>query len=148
MPEVRSAIPAREILRRYHEAWWPSLPTLWRICMRRTQSTNPHFHWPAPRNATPGREQLRAGYRQAWSRTPLRIDSIENVTVHETLDPNLIIAEQERVGTIEPIGEGVPLPSLLVLRLQDGLISHVRDYLDVLRIVSLVRGAMNRREAE
>jgi len=64
------------------------------------------------------------------------------------LDPNLIIAEQERVGTIEPIGEGVPLPSLLVLRLQDGLISHVRDYLDVLRIVSLVRGAMNRREAE
>jgi ketosteroid isomerase-like protein len=73
---------------------------------------------------------------------------IENVTVHETLDPNLIIAEQEVVGTIEPIGEGVRLPFLLVLRLQDGLISHVRDYLDVFRIVLLVRGAMNRREAE
>jgi len=95
MPEVRSAIPARESLRRYHEAWWPRLPTLWRICMRRTSR-----------------------------------------------------AEQERVGTIEPIGEGVSLPFLLVLRLQDGLISHVRDYLDVLGIVSLVRGAMNRREAE
>jgi ketosteroid isomerase-like protein len=52
------------------------------------------------------------------------------------------------VGTIEPIGEGVRLPFLLVLRLQDGLISHVRDYLDVFRIVSLVCGAMNRREAE
>jgi hypothetical protein len=46
--------------------------------------------FPFPLSGTPerysGREQLRAGYREAWSRTLLRIDSIENFTVHETLD--------------------------------------------------------------
>ena len=108
--------------------------------------------FPFPLAGTPERySRTRAAPRRisrGMEPPPLRIDSIENVTVHEMLDPNLIIAEQERVGTIEPIGEGVRLPFLLVLRLQDGLISHVRDYLDVLRIVSLVRGAMNRREAE
>ena len=77
-----------------------------------------------------GREQVRAGYRAAWGATPARLEEIRNVVVHDTTDPSTIVVEHEVAGTIATTGAPFAAAGLLVLRVEDGQLVHVRDYLD------------------
>jgi ketosteroid isomerase-like protein len=79
------------------------------------------------------REDLHAGFRAAWERVPVRIDEFRNVVVHETTDPEVIVSEQEAVATVLTNGRTFALPFLLVIRVRDGRIVHLRDYSDTLR---------------
>jgi predicted enzyme related to lactoylglutathione lyase/ketosteroid isomerase-like protein len=74
-----------------------------------------------------GREAIREGLCAAWS-APVRVTEIRNVVVHESTDPEVIIAEQEAATAIVGTGERFSVPFLLVLRARAGLIVHVRDY--------------------
>ncbi len=80
-----------------------------------------------------GREETRAGFRVAWGAAPVRVDEIRNVVAHETTDPEVIIAEQDLVATLTTTGRRFTSSFLLVMRVRDGLITHVRDYADALR---------------
>jgi ketosteroid isomerase-like protein len=102
-----------------------------------------------------GREEVRAGYRAAWGASPIRLDEITNVVVHETTDPEVIVAEQEAVGTVTTTGRPFTLAFLLVMRVRDGRIAHVRDYADALgvaqaldRLPGLVESLQARRGAD
>lgn len=75
-----------------------------------------------------GREEIRAGFGAAWYSTPVRVIEIRDVLVHETADPEVIIAEQVAAATIAGTGRGFAVPFLLVLRARGGLIVHLRDY--------------------
>ncbi|MEU2249506.1 nuclear transport factor 2 family protein [Streptomyces sp. NPDC019224] len=77
-----------------------------------------------------GREAVRAGYRAAWGASPVRIDEVRTVSSYETADPEVIIAEHVVAGTLPAGGAAFTVPGLLVLRVRDGLITHVRDYMD------------------
>jgi ketosteroid isomerase-like protein len=79
-----------------------------------------------------GREEIRAGYGAAWAATPARVDEIRNVVVHETADPDLIVAEQEIAATMTTTGRAFTLGCCLVMRSRNGLLVHVRDYMDAL----------------
>jgi len=76
-----------------------------------------------------GREEVRAGYRAAWGATPLRVAEIREVAVHETADPEVIVAEHVVVAAV-PGGAAVTVPGLLVLRVRAGRLAQVRDYMD------------------
>jgi ketosteroid isomerase-like protein len=80
-----------------------------------------------------GREEIRAGFGAAWAGAGVRVDEIRNVVVHETTDPEVIVAEQEAAATVIATGRAFTLPFLLVLRARDGELVHVRDYADALR---------------
>lgn len=53
-----------------------------------------------------------------------------NITVHETADPEVIVAEFEYQGTVPATGESFALPGIFVMRVREGQIVSSRDYLD------------------
>ncbi|MGW6281219.1 nuclear transport factor 2 family protein [Kribbella sp. NPDC055071] len=54
----------------------------------------------------------------------------ENIRVHQTMDPEVIVAEFDYVGTILATGAPYRTPCVFVLRVRDGLIVESRDYID------------------
>jgi ketosteroid isomerase-like protein len=81
-----------------------------------------------------GREEVRAGYRALWGASPARPERIEEVAVHDAADPEVIVVEQTVTGTLATTGEPFVVPGLLVLRVRDGLLVQVRDYMDGLAV--------------
>lgn len=92
------------------------------------------FH---PLEAPPmlSREELRAHFSAGpqpddgptLRRRPTRI------TVHETADPEVIVAEFQYEGVVVETGEPFTIPGVFVMRVRDGKIVESRDYLDHLR---------------
>ncbi|MEV0401695.1 nuclear transport factor 2 family protein [Actinoallomurus sp. NPDC050550] len=78
-----------------------------------------------------GREEIRAHLRAAFGRA-VRIEEFRDVVVHETTDPDVIVAEHAIVGAATASGLPCSIANLLVLTIRDGHIVHQRDYLDVL----------------
>ena len=83
-----------------------------------------------------GREQIRETYRAAWAAASnvVALEEIRNVVIHETTDPEVIVVEQEVAGTVSTTGRRIDAYGVLVMRLRNGLLVQVRDYLDALRI--------------
>ena len=54
----------------------------------------------------------------------------ENIRIHHTADPEVIVAEFDYAGTVIATGEPFTAPCVFVLRVRDGLIVESRDYID------------------
>jgi ketosteroid isomerase-like protein len=74
------------------------------------------------------REELR-GRMESLAARPRPPRRVGNVTIHETTDPEVIVAEFEYQGTSDA-GEPYALPAIFVLRVRDGEIISSRDYHD------------------
>jgi ketosteroid isomerase-like protein len=86
------------------------------------------------------RDELREHFRPDGSpRLPCRA---ANITVHQTTDPEVIIAEFEYEGTAPDTGEPFALPGIFVLRVRNGEIVSSRDYFDHLT-AARVRGRLD-----
>ncbi|MFJ7257647.1 nuclear transport factor 2 family protein [Streptomyces sp. NPDC098085] len=136
-PRKPSARTPREVLGCYHRAMLDKsaddLADLYAVdALHEFPFASPGF---PPRFV--GREEVRAGYRAAWGASPVRVEAVEEVEIHETADPEVIIGEHVVVGAL-PSGSGTfTVPGLLVLRVHDGLITRVRDYMDGLAVAGL-----------
>ena len=71
--------------------------------------------------------------------TTLRLKR-KNVVVHETTDPEVIVAEYDYDAESVETGRTTPTANIQVLRVRDGLIVHSRDYHDYLRLASIRDG--------
>lgn len=80
-----------------------------------------------------GREAIRAGFSKAWADAPLHVEGIHGVVVHETKEPQLLIAEQHAALIHIETKRRFRLPFLMILRSKDGELTNVRDYSDALR---------------
>jgi ketosteroid isomerase-like protein len=60
------------------------------------------------------------------------------ITVHQTADPEVIVAEFEYRGTAPGTGEPFAIPNVFVMRVRDGLIVTSRDYADHLEIARVL----------
>jgi hypothetical protein len=58
--------------------------------------------------------------------SPFSSRSIEDIVVHETTDPEVVICEQTLRGNFG--GEETAMPGIRVMRVRDGLIVSSRDY--------------------
>ncbi|QKW38475.1 nuclear transport factor 2 family protein [Actinomadura sp. NAK00032] len=92
------------------------------------------FH---PLGAPPmlSREELRThfgGGPQPYQGTTLRRRPTR-INVHETTDPEVIVAEFQYEGVVVETGEPFTIPGIFVMRVRDGKIVESRDYLDHLR---------------
>jgi ketosteroid isomerase-like protein len=81
-----------------------------------------------------GREEIRAGYKAIWGASPAQPQQIREVAVHESTDPEVITVEQVVTGTVATTGEPFTFPGLLVMRVRNGSLVHVRDYMDGLAV--------------
>ena len=75
---------------------------------------------------TEGRETLRERMKAAAGRWDFT--SVEDVTVHETTDPAVLVAEYQVHGKATATGKDFALTYIAVMRVQDGLIVSARDY--------------------
>jgi ketosteroid isomerase-like protein len=118
--------PREVFLRLVHgvcEGRWDELPELY---AERTHVTHP-FHplgAPALRSRDEVREHFAAGSTASFDRRPA------NIRVHETADPEVIVAEFEYRSTAAGTGEPAAVPCVFVLRVRDGEIVESRDYID------------------
>jgi uncharacterized protein len=74
------------------------------------------------------RDELRKRMEQ-FTAGPRPRRRVGNVTIHETTDPEVIVAEFEYQGTTEA-GEPYALPAIFVMRVRNGEIVSSRDYHD------------------
>lgn len=77
---------------------------------------------------------MRAGHRAACGPNPARPREIRDVVVHENTDPEVLAVEQTVVGAVTTSGQEFRFPGVLVLRVRDGRIVHVRDDMDGLGV--------------
>jgi ketosteroid isomerase-like protein len=87
---------------------------------------------PFARPGTPGRFESRAAFlafaEQSREALPVQFEEFRNVVVHDTVDPEVIIAEYELAGIITTTGQRASAPFVLMLRVHDGKVVHVREY--------------------
>jgi ketosteroid isomerase-like protein len=106
------------------EGRWEELAELY---AEHTDVVHPFHPLRAPPLRT--RDELREHFRAAAQGPQLR-RRVTNIRVHETRDPEVIIAEFQYEGTVAESGEAFELPGIFVMRVRDGKIVTSRDYLD------------------
>jgi len=119
--------PREVFLRLVHgvcEGRWDELPELY---AESTHVTHPFHPLGAP--VLRSRDELRehfgaAGSSVSFDRRPA------GITIQETADPEVIVAEFEYRGTAAGTGEPTAVPCVFVLRVRDGEIVESRDYID------------------
>ena len=114
---------------------WQDLPELY---AERTDVVHPFDPLRAPALHT--RDELRAHF-QPRDAVPRMERRPANITIHETTDPEVIVAEFEYVGVDPTTGERTALPGIFVLRVRDGEIVESRDYFDHLT-AARIRGGL------
>jgi ketosteroid isomerase-like protein len=79
-----------------------------------------------PASRLEGREALREHFARLET-LPVEM-AARNVVVHQTADPEVIIAEFEYTGRNTETGREFVVPNIFVLRVRDGHIVESRDY--------------------
>ena len=118
------------------EERWDELPGLY---AEQTDVRHPFDPLRAPALRT--RDELREHFRPAGAGPRLHRRAT-NITIHETADPEVIVAEFEYQGTVADTGEPFVQPGIFVLRVRDGRIVSSRDYFDHLT-TARVRGRLD-----
>jgi ketosteroid isomerase-like protein len=118
------------------EERWDELPALY---AEQTDVRHPFDPLRAPALRT--RDELREHFRPAGAGPRLHRRAT-NITIHETADPEVIVAEFEYQGTVAGTGEPFVQPGIFVLRVRDGRIVSSRDYFDHLT-TARVRGHLD-----
>ena len=73
-----------------------------------------------------GRAALAEHFATGASRS-IRL-SVRDLTIHETADPEVIVAEFAYDGLVTTTGRAFHVPNVIVARIRDGLIVSTRDY--------------------
>lgn len=81
-----------------------------------------------PSRAETTREELRARFQAGTGLR--RYQGLHNVTIHETANPEVIVAEYELRGEMTGTGEAFSLRFVMITTVRDGYIAHSRDYSD------------------
>jgi uncharacterized protein len=103
---------------------WDELPSLY---AEQTHVVHPFDPFRAP--ALRSRDELREHFKPGDAR-PGQHRRPANIIIHETTDPEVIVAEFEYQGIVPGTGEPFALPAIFVLRVRNGEIVSSRDYFD------------------
>ncbi|MBO0885474.1 MAG: nuclear transport factor 2 family protein [Mycobacterium sp.] len=74
-----------------------------------------------------GRDGIR-GYFATISTTPIEFEEFTELTVHQSVDPEVVIAEYQAIGTITSTGAPYRARYIQVLHARNGEITLWRDY--------------------
>ncbi|MGO1051349.1 nuclear transport factor 2 family protein [Crossiella sp. CA198] len=118
------------------EERWAELPGLY---AEQTHVVHPFDPRRAPALRT--RDELREHFKPTGTGLALQRRPA-NITIHQTTDPEVIVAEFEYQGTVADTGEPFALPGIFVLRVRDGEIVSSRDYFDHLT-AARIRGRLD-----
>ena len=83
-----------------------------------------------------GPEQIEATYAASWGGTPAVVRGADTVALHAVDDGETFVAEVDLRLTNSATGADFVASTVLVMRLRDGRIVHMRDYTDNLTIAT------------
>lgn len=90
--------------------------------------------WPFPLPGAPrrleGRDQIHAFFSRVVGESPIVFDSFHDVLIHDTGDPEVIVAEYDLTGKVIATGRPFRFSYILVLKVREGRIVELRDYLN------------------
>lgn len=88
------------------------------------------FEFPFQMPGMPQDEQDRETFRAHLKAGALvqRFESMDNVEIHQTADPDVVIAEYRLRGRVVATGKRFASQIIMVARVRDGLISWSRNY--------------------
>lgn len=101
------------------------LPTLY---AEKTDVIHPFDPGRAP--AMRSRDELRAHFTKHMTAAPDIRREVVDVRIHDTTDPEVVIAEFAYRTTVPDTGETFDRPAIFVIRVRDGEIVESRDYVD------------------
>jgi ketosteroid isomerase-like protein len=81
-----------------------------------------------PARAETTREEMRARFQAG--RAVRTYERLEDVRIHETADPEVIVIEYTLHGRMVEADRPFALTFVMVMTIRDGLIAHTRDYTD------------------
>ncbi len=101
------------------------------------------FHGPpgTPPVRVEGREAIDEYSRRVMA-SPMRIEDFEVTELHQTQDPEVVIAEVRAKATLTTTGRSITATSIQVLRIQEGHIAAFRDFADP-RIFEYLAGELS-----
>jgi ketosteroid isomerase-like protein len=100
------------------------------------------FAAPGQPKRVAGRDNVVAYTRAGRAAFPLRLETIGDVTVHETADPETIVVEY-RLGGRLPDGSQDSAPFIGVLRAREGRLTLWREYQDKAAIAAAIDRALH-----
>lgn len=118
------------------EGRWEELPSLY---AEQTHVVHPFD--PLRLAALRTRDELREHFAPTGAGLTLHRRAA-SITIHQTTDPEVIVAEFEYRGTVADTGQAFALPGIFVLRVRNGEIVSSRDYFDHLTAAK-VRGQLD-----
>lgn len=77
---------------------------------------------------SPTRIDGRAGLEKHFGTVPPVKLAARNITIHETADPEVVVVEWTYDIEVIPTGKKLNTDNIIVLRVQNGLITESRDY--------------------
>jgi ketosteroid isomerase-like protein len=77
-----------------------------------------------------GRPAILEFARRVMSASPLRLEELEVTALHQTQDPEVVVAEMRADGALATTGKSFSVTSVQILRFRDGLIALFRDFAD------------------
>jgi ketosteroid isomerase-like protein len=109
-----------------------------------------YIEWPYRPPGVPARVQGRTDIHRHLTEAAdafIRFDEYRNVVVHETTDPEVIIAEYEAHGTVVLTDAPFQQMVIAVFRVQNGQILSYRDYINPLPLVEALAGITGAEQA-
>ena len=82
------------------------------------------------------REAFLAYARPRQQALPARFEGFRQVVVHDTADPNVIVAEYELHGTVTTTGQRASAGFITIITVRDGKVVRWREYQDTLRMAA------------
>jgi uncharacterized protein len=125
---MSSPTPREIFLRLVHGVADKQFDTLPELYAERTDVRHPM--WPGGTPALTSRDDLRRHFAAGAATVSAVRFQPEGIVVHETQDPEVIVAEFEYRGTVTATGEAYAVPCVFVMRVRDGQIVESRDYID------------------
>jgi ketosteroid isomerase-like protein len=99
------------------------------------------FAAPGRRRRVVGKQEFLEAIRPETAALPFRFDELRVEAVHETADPEVIVAEWEVTGTMNGTGERRAAWFVTVLRVREGKVLLWREYQDTFAIAQAMAGA-------
>ena len=75
-----------------------------------------------------GRDQIKAAFTAGWASGRFRVTGFSEPVVHQSEDPEVLVAEYVATTLRVESGESFSAPIVLVLRARDGRIVSIREY--------------------
>jgi uncharacterized protein len=128
VPSPSAPTPREVFLRLVHGVADGNLEALPALYAERTDVRHPL--WPGGTPPLTSREELRRHFTAGPTTAPVVRFRPDAIVVHETHDPEVIVAEFAYRGTVIATGEAYAVPCVFVMRVRDGQIVESRDYID------------------